>query len=203
MYSHKCYFLNVPVRETVDIFLNNMYNNDAVASPKIQRESIESLLLLCTTESPFRSPDNKLYYQINGIGSPLEPTFAEFYMCDLENRVLLSDHLKPNFYARYVDDILVVVRNEQRLNPLKMEAQSVLSFTFEMNINNSMSFLDVKIHQEKMSMRQLCSESPQIQENVSILMESVQTATRKVSSELTSIEHTKHVHPTIFFDKKL
>ena len=106
-------FSNVPVRETVDIILNNMYNNDAVAAPKIQRETIESLLLLCTTESPFRSPDNNLYYQINGVamGSPLGPTFAEFYMCDLENRVLLSDRLKPNFYAWYVDDIFVVVRD--------------------------------------------------------------------------------------------
>ena len=107
---------------------------------------------MCTTESPFRSPGNKLFYQINGVamGSPLGPTFGEFYMCDLENRVLLSNHLKPNSYARYVDDIFVV-RNELHLNPLKMEmeAQSVLSFTFEMNINNSMSFLDVKIHKEE------------------------------------------------------
>ena len=199
-------FSNVPVRETVDIILNNMYNNDAVAAPKIQRETMESLLLLCTTESPFRSPDSKLYYQINGVamGSPLGPIFAEFYMCDLENRVLLSDHLKPNLYARYVDDIFVVVRDELHLNSLKMEmeAQSVLSFTFEMNINNAMSFLDVKIH-KKISMKQRCSENCQIQENVSILLESVQTATREVSSELTSIEHTKHVHPTICFDKKL
>ena len=88
-------FSNVPVRETFDIILNNMYNNDAVAAPKIQRETMESLLLLCTTESPLRSPDNKLlYYQINGVemGSLLGPTFAEFYMCDLKNRVLLSDH---------------------------------------------------------------------------------------------------------------
>ena len=191
LYSYKCYILNVPVIETGDFILNNKYNNGAVAAPNTQRETIESLLLLYTSESPFRSPDSKLYYQINGVAmeSPLWLTFAEFYMCDLENRVLLSDHLKPNLYARYVDDILVVVRNEQRLNPLKMEAQFVLSFTFEMNINNSMSFLDVKIHQEKMSMRQLCSESPQIQENVSILMESVQTAARKVSSELTSSDH--------------
>ena len=145
-------FSNVPVRETVDIILNNMYNNDAVAAPKIQRETMESLLLLCTTESPFRSPDSKLYYQINGVamGSPPGPTFAEFYICELENRVLLNDHLKPNLYARYVDDIFVVVRDELHLNSLKMEmeAQSVLSFTFEMNINNAMSFLDVKIHKE-------------------------------------------------------
>ena len=49
---------------------------------------------------------------------------------------------------------------------------------------------------KKISMKQWCSESRQIQENV-------QTATREVSSELTSIEHTKHVHPTIYFDKKL
>ena len=147
-------FFNVPVRETVVIILNNMYNNDAVAAPKIQRETMESLLLFCTSESHLGSLDNKLYYQINGVamGSPLGPTFAEFYMCDFENRVLLSDHLKPNLYVRYVDDIIVVVvRDELHLNSLKMEikAQSVLSFTFEMNINNSMSFLDVKIHKEE------------------------------------------------------
>ena len=66
-----------------------MHNNDAVAPPNIQRETMESLLFLCTTESPFRSPHNKLCYQINGVaramGSPLGPTFAEYYICDLEN----------------------------------------------------------------------------------------------------------------------
>lgn len=41
---------------------------------------MKQLLTTCTTESPFRSPDTKMYYQVNGVamGSPLGTTFAEY-----------------------------------------------------------------------------------------------------------------------------
>jgi hypothetical protein len=110
---------------------------------------MENLHHACTTESPFRSPDNKLYRQINGVamGSPLGPCFAEFYMCDLENRVLRDETLKPSTYCRYVDDVFVVVRDEGHLKDLQqqMEAQSVLRFTYELGSNHNLPFLDIDI----------------------------------------------------------
>ena len=79
------------------------------------------------------------------MGSPLAPTFAEFYMCNLENQVLTNN--KPDIYCRYVDDIYVVIDSENQLQELQrtMKEQSVLKFTYALSNNNSMPFLDVNV----------------------------------------------------------
>ena len=81
------------------------------------------------------------------MGSPLGPTFVNFYMRNLDKLILSDNCIKPNVYCRYVDDIFVVVKNEKHLIALKerMEAVSVLHFTYEMSINDKIPFLDVCI----------------------------------------------------------
>lgn len=81
------------------------------------------------------------------MGSPLGPTFAEYYMCHVENNVLADNTLKPSTYCRYVDDIYVVVRNEDHLIELenKMQENSVLNFTHELSVNGTLPFLDVEV----------------------------------------------------------
>ena len=78
------------------------------------------MLELCTKEAPFRSPNGNMYLQIEGVamGSPLGPTFANFYMGHLEEKVFEQQN-KPNIYARYVDDVFVQVESEQELIKLK------------------------------------------------------------------------------------
>ena len=126
-----------------------MYTNTPLPAPKLSKSLLENLLMTCTTEAPFRSPDNKLYYQVEGVmmGSPLGPTFADFYMCDLENKVLQDQNIRPTTYCRYVDDIYVVVRDEDHLNELKNELQraSVVQFTTELSANNKLAFLDIEV----------------------------------------------------------
>jgi Ser-tRNA(Ala) deacylase AlaX len=142
-------FTNIPVQETIEIILNNVYNHGNLPPPSITRNTMKELLKYCTTESPFRSPNNKLYLQVNGVamGSPLAPTFAEFYMCTVENTVLDDNNVKPAIYARYVDDMYVVVRDEEHLEQLrrKMEENSDLKFTYELNVNDKLPFLDIEI----------------------------------------------------------
>ena len=111
---------------------------------------MRSLLLICTTETPFKHVNGDIYIQIDGVskGSCLGPTFAEFYMCHLENKVFAEQpSLKPNLYVRYVDDIFVVIENLNTIDPLKQafESQSVLSFTHEKEKHNQLSFLDCLI----------------------------------------------------------
>ena len=55
-----------------------------------------------------------MYLQADGIAmsSPLAPTFAEFYMCNLENQLLTNN--KPDVYSRYVEDIYVVIDSENQ-----------------------------------------------------------------------------------------
>ena len=142
-------FTNVPVEDTIEIICNNVYSHETIAPPNIPKGILSQLLRACTMEVPFRSPDGKMYYQIQGVGmgSPLGPTFANFYMCNLENRILQQPELRPKTYCRYVDDIYVDVRDETHLVALRdaMENSSVLKFTYEVSNNNRLPFLDVMI----------------------------------------------------------
>ena len=142
-------FTNVPVEETIKIILKNVYENSNIPSPKINREVLRKLLLICTTECPFKTPTGEMFKQIDGVsmGSCLGPTFANFYMCNLENKVISALLKKPNIYARYVDNIFIEVENEDQLRILKdvMEQNSILKFTYELNINNKLPFLDIII----------------------------------------------------------
>jgi len=82
------------------------------------------------------------------MGSPLGPTFANFYVGNLENKTLNENpSLKPEMYSRYVDDIFIVVNNEDQIKNLKskLEQNSKLKFTYELNINNKLPFLDVLV----------------------------------------------------------
>jgi hypothetical protein len=72
-------------------------------------------------------------------------------MCSLENKVLPKMTKPPILYARYVDDIFLLIDNISILHDLKsnFEAQSVLKFTFEIEKLKSLPFLDVLIERTK------------------------------------------------------
>ena len=110
---------------------------------------ITQLLQLCTKESPFKSPKGDLYLQKDGVsmGSPLGPTFANFYMGYLEEQIFSNPVNKPHIYARYIDDIFLQIKDETELRNLKtnFENNSVLKFTYELHTNNKLPFLDVLV----------------------------------------------------------
>ena len=62
-----------------DLFSNNFYGG------KLSRKDLHELLKIATTESSF-IVDNKLYKQIDGVamGSPLDPTLANAFLCRYE-----------------------------------------------------------------------------------------------------------------------
>ena len=142
-------FTNVPIDPTIDIILQLAYNNPDIPPPQIPPNLLQQLLTLVTKELPFRSPDGKVYIQIEGVamGSPLGPLFANFYMAYLENSIFSNPCLKPSIYARYVDDIFVQVQSLDQLESIRSEFEnnSVLKFTYETSINNKIPFLDTLI----------------------------------------------------------
>ena len=85
-------FTNVPVNETIDIIINNIYNNPSLSPLKINSNILWKLLLTCTTEVPFYDHLGNIYVQTDGVsmGSVLGPIFSNFYMSDLENRIFNS-----------------------------------------------------------------------------------------------------------------
>ena len=141
-------FTNVPVDETIQMILNEVYRSEKKALD-IPEEMLKKLLICCTKEAPFRAPNGNLYKQTDGVamGSPLGVLFANFYMGCLERRILTSCNDPPYIYTRYIDDIFVDVRDNNHLEQLKEEFQnsSCLKFTTEININNSLPFLDILV----------------------------------------------------------
>ena len=78
------------------------------------------------------------------MGTPLGPTIANFFMCNLENNAFENHpNLKPTVYCRYIDDILIVIDNFQQLTQLQelFITQSSLNFTYEIETNKKLSFL--------------------------------------------------------------
>ena len=143
-------FTNVPIDTTIDIIMKHVYHHSTLNKPKIPPPILKEMLTLCTKEAPFTSPTGDLYLQIDGVtmGSPLGPTFANFYMGDLEENIFNNGILdKPKIYARYVDDIFLLVNNQQEIVNLQEAFQnnSVLQFTHEINIDNKLPFLDVLV----------------------------------------------------------
>ena len=142
-------FTNVPINDTIKIILHEVYNHDHLLPPKIPPYILGEFLKLCTKEAPFKCPRGKLYVQIEGVamGSPLGPTFANFYMGNLEKTIFSDPDMKPSIYARYVDDTFVQVKDENELIKLKncFQSNSKLNFTYELSIDNKLPFLDVLV----------------------------------------------------------
>ena len=126
-------FTNVSVNETIDNIINNIYNNPPL---KINPNILRKLLLTCTTEVPFHDHLGNIYIQTDSIsmGSVLGPIFSNFYMSDLENRFFNSIKKRP-IYLRYVDDILILANNFNKINILQdtFQKNSVLNFIHELN----------------------------------------------------------------------
>ena len=140
-------FSNVPVSETIEIILRNTYEHKDLAPPAIPRSTMRELLETCTTKTPFRNINGDLYIQEEGVsmGNPLGPTFANYYMCNLENMIFDNLADRPQLYIRYVDDICIGVSKFSQLMKLKylFESHSVLKFTYETEICKQIPFLDV------------------------------------------------------------
>ena len=149
-------YTNVPILDTIEIILDNVFNHPTIPPPKVSKGALEELLSICTREVPFRCPSGNLYLQIDGVamGSPLGQTFAGFYMGHLENKVFNNvNSIKPYTYGRYVDDIFLQIDNESSLIALKeaFQSESVLKFTYELEVQNKLPFLDVLVDNSGLS----------------------------------------------------
>ena len=131
------------------MILKHAYESTTKPAPRIPKDSMRKLLMICTSRTPFRNLKSEIYLQREGVsmGNPLGPTFANFYMCELENSVLLDNqNLKIPLYVRYVDDICLIVNRFGDVEILKrsFERNSVIKFTLETEIKK-MPFLGIII----------------------------------------------------------
>ena len=143
-------FTNIPVGETVDIAINSLFSQtDSVSG--IPRKLFRSMLDLSVTNSFFLF-NGQLYQQLDGVGMglPLGPTFANIFLCFHEKNWLTTcpSEFRPVLYRRYVDDCFLVFRHvthvEKFLSFLN-EQHPKIKFTKEVESNQTLPFLDVKI----------------------------------------------------------
>jgi hypothetical protein len=143
-------FTNVPLKKTVDLILDRIYNKNLI-STSLSKRSLKKLILDSCNKTAF-SFNNNLYEQFDGVsmGSSLGPVLANIIMTELENKViskLVSDNT-IKFYIRYVDDTLVLVKRSDvdkvmcRLNSFHKN----LNFTVDSFPDHKIHFLDLLIN---------------------------------------------------------
>ena len=147
-------FTNIPLNETIDICINQLFENtDTVEGFK--KSDLKQLLCLATKESYFIF-NGLLYKQIDDVamGSPLGPFLANAFLSYYEKNWLNNcpHRFKPVFYRRYVDDIFLLFKSNDHLKYFQDFLNSYhinMSFSMETEKENKLSFLDVEVIREQ------------------------------------------------------
>ena len=108
-------FTNVPLKRTINIIADRIYREKLIET-KLRKHTLKKLITDCCTKTTF-SCNDKLYEQIDGVcmGSALGPVLANIIMTELEKLVLpkLIESGIIQFYIRYVDDTLVLIKEDK------------------------------------------------------------------------------------------
>ncbi len=146
----KSLFTNIPLAETLDICVNNLYSSSS-APADFSKEVFQSLLRSAVSET-FFTFEGKLYQQIDGVamGSPLGPTLANAFLCHYEKIWLDACPVafKPVYYRRYVDDTFLLFSHPSHvplfLNFLNGQHRNI-EFTSEIESGGILPFLDTTV----------------------------------------------------------
>ena len=147
----KSLYTNVPLAETINIILDVIFTNSNNTYHSFTKNDFKKFLELTILDTHFIFNQN-LYKQIDGLamGSPIAPILANTFLAFHETKWLEDCPLsfKPVLYRRYVDDTFLLFRKLEHtdlfLNYLNSRHPNI-EFTKEIETNNSLPFLDVKI----------------------------------------------------------
>ena len=141
-YDVESLFTNVPVLETIEYILDEIYKRDKL--PYLCKRSLFKKLLLKLTCDGIFMFDDKFYKQKDGctMGGPLSVIISNIFMTKLEKTVVVPE--KPAFYKRFVDDIITRRKKNQpdELLSKLMSFHPKIRFTVEVN---PQKFLDTQL----------------------------------------------------------
>ena len=148
-YKVTALFTNVPLDETINIFINKAFTDDwfnKTYGLNLQQNQFASLLEIATTNQFFQF-NGQLYQQTDGMGSPLGPLMANVFMCHLEEK-LTRDGLMPQLYKRYVDDTLARMPSADAVAMFLSTLNGLhpsLTFMMELSMDNKIPFIGIEI----------------------------------------------------------
>ncbi|XP_076069962.1 uncharacterized protein LOC143041788 [Oratosquilla oratoria] len=160
-------YTNIDIDRTIQFILEEIYPEGSPPKIDIPKVSLQALLELCTKEAPFVSPDGRMFRQIDGVamGSPLGVLFANFFIGRIE-RDVFSIQQKPRIYARYIDDIFVLAKDDDELQHLHhcLQEASGLNLSVENSSDGCLPFLDILVNQQPHGFytKVFCPSSPLI-----------------------------------------
>ena len=150
----KSLFTNVPLECTIGLVLEQIYNKRELVT-NITRSEMKEILLLCTKNVHF-SCNQDIYIQKRGvaIGSPLGPVLPGIFMVNLCMVPKLNVYI--HFWRRYVDDAITFIKTgsfdlEYLLSVLN-KFHPKIKFTYEMEVDSNLTFLDILLHRDGMSL---------------------------------------------------
>ena len=146
-------FTNIPLKETIDLCVNILFSN-CTSIDGITKDYFHELLSICMSESLVLF-DGEFYKQIDGVamGSSLGPSLANIFLC-FHEQIWLDNcplEFKPVVYRRFVDDTFLLFRSRDHIEKFRsyLNCQHPnIKFTSEVEENNSISFLDIKINRD-------------------------------------------------------
>ena len=146
-------FTNIPLDETIDIITNKVFGKKRKVNGLSKRD-FKRLLEISTKGTVFYF-NGKYYKQKDGVamGSPLGPALANAFLAHHETLWLEECPLSfaPIFFTRYVDDIFVLLRSSDHITRLAEYLSSRhpnIKFTYELENNNTLPFLDVNVFRD-------------------------------------------------------
>ena len=146
-------FTNIPLDETITIITNKVFGKKRKVNG-ISKRDFKRLLEISTKGTVFYF-NGKYYKQKDGVamGSPLGPALANAFLAHYETLWLEECPLSfaPIFFARYVDDIFVLLRSGDHITRLAEYLSSRhpnIRFTYELENNNTLPFLDVNVFRD-------------------------------------------------------
>ena len=107
-------------------------SNMDLQPPPVPKDLMREMLHVWTTETIFRRHNGYPHKQVDGVAmrSSLSPSFANYYMGNLETQVIISfsPDLITVVYCRYEDDVFRVIHRSHVLYSLKdlFESKSLL-----------------------------------------------------------------------------